>query len=95
MRDRQGDIRLLSQAFLQRYSEENKRKVLGFTSKALHALENHHWPGNIRELENRVKRAVIMAEGGKITAEDLELAPPYAKNEGRTLKEDGRLSNEN
>jgi two-component system NtrC family response regulator len=87
LRERQGDIRLLAQAFLRRYTAENNRRISGFARQALHALENHTWPGNIRELENRIKRAVIMAEGGKITAEDLELAAPYTKYEGHTLKE--------
>jgi two-component system NtrC family response regulator len=87
LRERQGDIRLLAQAFLRRYTDENNRRISGFACQALHALENHTWPGNIRELENRIKRAVIMAEGGKITAEDLELVGPYTKYEGHTLKE--------
>jgi two-component system NtrC family response regulator len=87
LRERQGDVRLLAQALLQKYSAENNKKISGFTAPALRALENHTWPGNIRELENRVKRAVIMAEGSKVTPQDLELAVPSKKYAGHTLKE--------
>jgi two-component system NtrC family response regulator len=87
LRERQGDVRLLAQALLQKYSAENNKKISGFTAPALRALENHTWPGNIRELENRVKRAVIMAEGSKVTPQDLELAVPSDKYVGHTLKE--------
>ena len=60
---------------------------MAFTPQALRAIEHHGWPGNIRELENRVKRAVIMADYKKVTPEDLELASPYARYEGQGLKE--------
>ena len=54
--------------------------VKGFTTDAVHSIEHHSWKGNVRELENRVKRAVIMADGPSITLDDLELsaseAPP-------------------
>jgi two-component system NtrC family response regulator len=87
LRERQGDILPLAKTFLQRYSLENNKKIKGFTQKAFYALETHDWPGNIRELENRIKRAVVMADGLKVTPEDLELASPYGKYEGRELKE--------
>jgi len=48
-------------------ADENKRKITGFTPQAIQAIQTYHWPGNIRELENRIKRAVIMAEGTKLT----------------------------
>ncbi len=52
------------------------------SKEALAAVEVHPWPGNIRELENRIKRAVIMSEGLQIGVEDLELAPSLvSKNE--------------
>ena len=87
LREREGDIQLLAQALLQRYSAENNKKISGFTSQALQALDKHTWSGNVRELENRVKRAVIMAEGSKVTPEDLELAAPSEKYVGQTVKE--------
>jgi two-component system NtrC family response regulator len=67
LREREGDLLLLATTLLQRYGHENKRKITGFSLQAIKAIETYHWPGNIRELENRIKRAVIMAEGGKLT----------------------------
>ena len=61
--------------------------VLSFSAKAISALESYAWPGNVRELENRIHRAVIMAEGGKVTPEALQLTSPYAAYEGRGLAE--------
>lgn len=87
LREREGDILLLATTLLQRYAHENKRKITGFTPQAIRAIETYHWPGNIRELENRIKRAVIMAEGAKLTPQDLELVSPYAKYGGGGLKE--------
>ena len=73
LRDRQGDILLLSRSFLEYFTKEQNRKIKGFTKDALAALEGHEWPGNVRELKNRIKRAVIMTDEKYITAEDLEL----------------------
>jgi len=87
LRERVGDIPPMAKVFLQRYSSENKKRITGFTPQALRALEAHDWPGNIRELENRIKRAVIMAEGPKVSPEDLELSISVSKYGGRGLKE--------
>jgi two-component system, NtrC family, response regulator len=86
LRERDGDMLLLARVFLQRYATENKKGMMTFTPQALHAIEHHSWPGNIRELENRIKRAVIMADSRKVTPGDLELASPYARYEGQGLK---------
>jgi len=87
LREREGDGLLLAKTLLKRYADENKRKITGFTPQAIRAIEAYHWPGNIRELENRIKRAVIMAEGTKLTPPDLELVSPYAKYERHGLRE--------
>lgn len=73
LRERQGDVLLLARSFLEHFAKEQNRKIKSFTKDALAAIENHDWPGNVRELKNRIKRAVIMADGKHITAEDLEL----------------------
>jgi len=86
LRDREGDIVLLATSFVRKYAEENKKKILGFTKKALTALVNHKFPGNVRELENRIRRAVIMAQSSTIANEDLELEGPD-ESERTTLKE--------
>ena len=74
LRARGEDIALVAQSFLHRYAAQNGRQNLVFCQDALRAIERHPWPGNIRELQNRVRRAVIMAEGNRITPHDLELA---------------------
>jgi len=85
LRDRGDDIQLLATSFLNRYSAEHKKRIRGFTQKALNAIVSHQWPGNIRELENRIKRAVIMAPGSRLTKEDLGL--DTSADKVMTLKE--------
>ncbi len=75
LREREGDPVLLANHFLKRFNEQFARKIRGFGSDALTAIAVHPWRGNVRELENRVKRAVVMAEGATVSAADLELAP--------------------
>jgi two-component system NtrC family response regulator len=73
LRERQGDAVVLARAFLRRYVEARSSSAREFSDEALEAIEAYPWPGNARELENRVKRASIMAEGGRVTVEDLDL----------------------
>ena len=87
LRERSGDVLLMAKAFMDRYAEENKKKIKGFTLDAIDAIEKYGWPGNVRELENRIKRAVIMCDGQKLTPEDLEMAAPLAPYEAMSLKE--------
>lgn len=87
LRERVEDIPLLAKVFLQKYVSENNSKIKGFTTQAMRALESHNWAGNVRELDNKVKRAVIMANGTRLTPSDLELGGRYAKYNGMGLKE--------
>ena len=87
LREREGDVELLAVSFLRKYSDEQKKKVSGFTQKGLAAIKDYNWPGNVRELENRIRRAVIMVRGGKISEEDLELEAAGGKAGTMTLKE--------
>lgn len=73
LRDRDNDVVLLAKTFLAQYNEEFKTKLKGFSDSAIKAMKQHKWPGNIRELQNKLKSAVIMAEGTHIQAEDLSL----------------------
>ena len=73
LRERGGDAVVIAQAVLDRRAREHGRPVKGFTPEALKAIEAYPWPGNIRELENRVNGAVIMSEGKYVTVEDLGL----------------------
>jgi len=80
LRDREGDVHLLSEAFTQRFIRSHGVPVKGLTPEALTALTTHDWPGNIRELQNVIERAVILCgEDGYIHPEQLGLtAPPQA-----------------
>lgn len=95
LRDRDDDIVLLAQAFLQRFAGENGKSGLTFAPDALRAIRQHTWPGNVRELQNRVKRGVIMSEGKRLSAADMELESGGSAQGVLTLKEAReRLENE-
>jgi two-component system NtrC family response regulator len=79
LRERVGDAALLAHALIKRFAGEQKRSGLSLGEGALRAIEAHRWPGNIREMENCLKRAAIMADGSQITAEDLSLATSDAE----------------
>ncbi|HEX6100795.1 MAG TPA: sigma-54 dependent transcriptional regulator [Thermoanaerobaculia bacterium] len=81
LRRRREDIPLLVQHFLQKYSEENKRRVREVTADAMRILMDHGWPGNVRELENTIERAVVLCTGDRITP---ELLPDYLRFPTRT-----------
>jgi two-component system NtrC family response regulator len=76
LRERNGDLLVLTRAFIARFSEETGKKVKGLTPAAVEALTAHSWPGNVRELENKVRRGIVMTDGVHLTPEDLELAVP-------------------
>lgn len=73
LRQREGDAALLAHVFLEKYNHQQGRSLRGFKPDAIEAIEIHDWPGNVREMQNVIKRAVIMAEGAQITLEDLTL----------------------
>jgi two-component system NtrC family response regulator len=87
LREREGDIRLLAQFFLQRFASQTGKTGLSFDQEALRALDRYHWPGNVRQLENQVRRAVIMAEGKRLNIRDLELSSAAATAANTTLKD--------
>ena len=80
LRARQGDAALLAHAFVRRFANDYNRGSMTLREDALRAIESHSWPGNVRQLENCIKRAVIMAEGNQISLEDVGLN----QEEGRT-----------
>ncbi|MFT6268582.1 MAG: putative PEP-CTERM system response regulator [Alphaproteobacteria bacterium] len=81
LRERADDVILLGKTFLNIYVEEYKSKVKGFSESAINAMLNHKWPGNIRELQNKLKSAVVLAEGNYIEADDLSLFNTEAQTE--------------
>ena len=74
LRDRAGDVPKLAEHFLGRFRRDNARAIAGFTDAAARAMRSYPWPGNIRELENAVERAVVLCRGGWIDAGDLPAA---------------------
>lgn len=76
LREREGDITTIANALLQRYCRENNMKEKHFSHDAAQAMEAYHWPGNIREMENKIKRATILSDGNFVTAADLEIGLP-------------------
>jgi DNA-binding NtrC family response regulator len=76
LRRRREDIPLLVSHFLDKYAEENKRKVREVTPDAMRLLLENAWPGNVRELENTIERAVVLCTGDRITP---ELLPEYLR----------------
>src|SRR5690606_34349266 len=82
LRERMGDIRLLATEFLARFAKENQKTISAFTDEAWAWILSYDWPGNVRELKNAVERAVIMARGERIDAQDL--MPRHIRNSGVT-----------
>ncbi|MDR1657861.1 MAG: sigma-54 dependent transcriptional regulator [Deltaproteobacteria bacterium] len=71
LRDRQEDIEVLADYFVGQYAAQNQKNVDSISSQAIEILKTHQWPGNIRELENTVARAVLMARGSQLEAHEI------------------------
>jgi DNA-binding NtrC family response regulator len=80
LRERVGDIKLLANEFLTRYSRQNNKKITGFDDAAWNWILSYSWPGNVRELKNAVERAVIMSRGPIIGASDV--VPRHLRTSG-------------
>lgn len=85
LRDRAGDRALLAHHFRNKFCAGESRSLLVFSAEALAAVEAYHWPGNVREMENCIRRAVIMADGPQITPSDLGL--PESQQEMLNLRQ--------
>ena len=88
LRERKEDIAALANFFTKRFAGELKKKIQGLEPDALKLLMRYHWPGNIRELENAIERAMLLADGTHIAADDLRLgdsATVGAPREGATI----------
>ena len=70
--ERKEDIFLLVQHFLEKYNNENEKKITGISPEAIQLLENYDWPGNIRQLENVIERAVVLSQHDVLTVEDFQ-----------------------
>jgi len=82
IRDRQDDIPLLAQYFVEKYAEKNHKRVKAFSPLAMDMLLKYKWPGNVRELENTIERAVILLPGDCITEKELpsNITEPYSES---------------
>lgn len=87
LKERVGDALVLAKTFLDRFSKEYGRPIKGFEKEAILAIEAYGWPGNVREVESKIKRAVIMADGSNLSLEDLELSAPEEEPLPFNLKE--------
>jgi len=87
LRERDDDISLLAESFMQQYAAQSGKAGLSFGQDAVRAIRRYTWPGNIRELQNRVRRAVIMSSNKRLSAADLELDEAGAVAQGSSLKE--------
>lgn len=72
LRERKEDIPELVSFFIEKYSKEFGKKISGVDERALRALEDYSWPGNIRQLETVIEKAVIVCDGDKITLRDIQ-----------------------
>ena len=76
LRDRRHDIPILATHFLEKYAHEFGRKVVGLSDLAIQKLVSYDWPGNIRELENTIERAVMLTERNQISDAEILLPEP-------------------
>lgn len=86
LRERPEDIMVLAEYFLGKFSRRSQKRIKGFSTQAQMVLQNHPWPGNIRELENSVERAVILCSGTELTPSDLGLDQETEKTSPADLK---------
>jgi DNA-binding NtrC family response regulator len=82
LRERREDIMPLANAFLKRFAAQANRVITGFTPAAVERLTAFDWPGNVRQLQNEVQRAVLLSEGVTVDASDLSVTQPRTSTEG-------------
>jgi DNA-binding NtrC family response regulator len=82
LRERRDDILPLAKHFIDKYASEIKKDVRGIDPAAVRALKRHTWPGNIRELQNTMERAVLMCEERYLRLEDLHLVGDRVHEDG-------------
>jgi len=91
LRERQDEIAPLAEMFIAKYAGRYRREVNGLSEEAEAKLKGHRWSGNIRELQNCIEKAVILSEGEKLSAADLQLAPSGHQQEVQAGPEEETL----
>ena len=86
LRDRKEDVLLIASVFLRQLAHQHGRNIKGFSAEALRSMKHYAWPGNIRELLNKLRRGVVMADGPHLMATDMEL-PAHEGQEEEILPE--------
>ncbi|MFN7291634.1 MAG: helix-turn-helix domain-containing protein, partial [Pirellula sp.] len=96
LRDRLDDIPILANHFLRKVCTEYNRKISGFSNSAMNALLSHSWPGNIRELENAIQRAVLLAKSDAIEADALpsSISKKTMPSDSTTIQTNQHFSND-
>jgi transcriptional regulator with PAS, ATPase and Fis domain len=93
LRERPDDVHELADYFIAKFCRDMKKTAKSLSREAIGLLEKYHWPGNVRELENTIERAIILAEGKKITPDHLAIrlqrTDEIQLREGAGLKEIG------
>jgi len=84
LRERREDVMLLANSFLKRFSAQANRVLKGFTPSAEDRLTTFDWPGNVRQLQNEIQRAVLLCEGDEVDATDLSISNVRSAAEGAT-----------
>ncbi len=80
LRERREDIEPLADYFREKYNRERNKSVVGVSRQAMDVMRNYSCPGNVRDLENKIERAVVLAKGELITEADLQLTPSVNPN---------------
>ena len=87
LRERKGDIPVLVEHFIRKFSASMNKRIIRVSPAAMALLDRYQWPGNIRELENAIERAMVVAQEPEIGEEDFALRLPVAEHSPRTLEE--------
>jgi DNA-binding NtrC family response regulator len=91
LRDRFEDIPLLANHFLKHYAQKYEKNVAKISDGAMTRMHKHNWPGNIRELQHAIERAVILSNGSVLQPEDFNLSAPAGKDDGQLSLEQYNL----
>ncbi|HUI50897.1 MAG TPA: sigma-54 dependent transcriptional regulator [Terriglobales bacterium] len=87
LRERKGEIPILVDHFVKKFAVSMNKKVTRVSPAAINVLERYQWPGNIRELENAIERAMVVAQEPELREQDFALRMPVAEQAGRTLED--------
>ena len=94
LRERPDDVRILAEHFARKFADLNSIDYRPLSDDAVGMLSGHRWQGNVRELENTLHRAVLLAQGDTITSDDIRLPDGSVPGTGRALEADGEAADD-